>query len=96
LVNHGFEQGPGFSIRFTVEYNLFAGTVLELGGPAHLAALERMQADGTLGCFALTERLAGEALSPSFSLSLSIFVSLCLSLSLYLFLAAAISRSEKS
>jgi len=59
LVNHGFEQGPGFSIRFTVEYNLFAGTVLELGGPAHLAALERMQADGTLGCFALTERLAG-------------------------------------
>jgi hypothetical protein len=30
-LNHGFEQGPGFSIRFTVQYNLFAGTVLELG-----------------------------------------------------------------
>ena len=59
LVNHGFEQGPGFSIRFTVQFNLFAGTVLELGGPRHLAMLEGMQADGTLGCFALTERLAG-------------------------------------
>jgi hypothetical protein len=44
LVNHGFEQGPGFSIRFTVQYNLFAGTVLELGGPKHLRALEQMQA----------------------------------------------------
>lgn len=59
LVNHGFEQGPGFSIRFTVQFNLFAGTVLELGGPAHLAMLDEMQAEGTLGCFALTERLAG-------------------------------------
>ena len=59
LVNHGFEQGPGFSIRFTVQYNLFAGTILELGGPTHLAALEHMQAEGTLGCFALTERFAG-------------------------------------
>ena len=39
LVNHGFEQGPGFSIRFTVQFNLFAGTVLELGGPHHLAGL---------------------------------------------------------
>jgi hypothetical protein len=53
-------QGPGFSIRFTVQFNLFAGTVLELGGPGHLAMLEDMQAAGTLGCFALTERLAGE------------------------------------
>jgi acyl-CoA oxidase len=59
LVNHGFEQGPGFSIRFTVQYNLFAGTVLELGGPKHLRALEQMQRDGELGCFALTEKLAG-------------------------------------
>ena len=59
LVNHGFEQGPGFSIRFTVQFNLFAGTILELGSPAHLDELRRMQTDGVLGCFALTERLAG-------------------------------------
>ena len=59
LVNHGFEQGPGFSIRFTVQYDIFAGTVLELGGPKHLRALEQMQRDGELGCFALTEKLAG-------------------------------------
>ena len=59
LVQHGFEQGPGFSIRFTVQFNLFAGTILELGGPAHLDALRRMRTDGVLGCFALTERLAG-------------------------------------
>jgi acyl-CoA oxidase len=32
---------------------------LALGGPAQLAQLEAMQHDGTLGCFALTERLAG-------------------------------------
>ena len=59
LARAGFDQGPGFSIRFTVQYNLFAGTVLELGGPAHLRQLKQMQRDGTLGCFALTERLAG-------------------------------------
>ncbi len=59
LVNHGFEQGPGFSIRFTVQYNLFAGTVLELGGSEHLRTLDEMQRDGELGCFALTEKLAG-------------------------------------
>ena len=59
LVQHGFEQGPGFSIRFTVQFNLFAGTILELGGPAHLDELRRMRTDGVLGCFALTERLAG-------------------------------------
>ena len=59
LVNHGFEQGPGFSIRFTVQFNLFAGTVLELGNPAQLRELREMQRLGVLGCFALTERLAG-------------------------------------
>ena len=59
LARAGFDQGPGFSIRFTVQYNLFAGTVLELGGPAHLRQLRQMQKEGTLGCFALTERLAG-------------------------------------
>jgi len=52
-------RGPGFWIRFTVQYNLFAGTVLGLGGPQHLAELEEIQAKGQLGCFGLTEKLAG-------------------------------------
>lgn len=52
-------RGPGFWIRFTVQYNLFAGTVLGLGGPEHLAQLEAMQQQGTLGCFGLTEQFAG-------------------------------------
>jgi len=53
------KRGPGFWIRFTVQYNLFAGTVLGLGGPEHLEQLEHMQQTGTLGCFGLTERFAG-------------------------------------
>ena len=51
--------GPGFFIRFTVQYNLFAGTVLAVGGDAHLRELEEIQRKGQLGCFALTEKLAG-------------------------------------
>ena len=42
-----------------MQYNLFAGTVLGLGGEEQLAALDDMQAAGALGCFALTEKLAG-------------------------------------
>ena len=45
--------------RFTVQYNLFAGTVLGLGGPEQVALLETFQEKGELGCFALTEKLAG-------------------------------------
>ena len=52
-------HGPGFWIRFTVQFNLFAGTVVALGGPAHLRRLDAIQAAGELGCFCLTERLAG-------------------------------------
>merc|ERR1740130_583496 len=52
-------RGPGFWIRFTVQYNLFAGTVLGLGGPEQVALLDEMQDKGELGCFGLTERLAG-------------------------------------
>jgi acyl-CoA oxidase len=51
--------GPGFWIRFTVHYNLFAGTVLAVGGEEHLQMLEEIQESGELGCFALTEQLAG-------------------------------------
>jgi acyl-CoA oxidase len=49
----------GFGIRFTVQYNLFAGSILGLGGDAQVAALAGMQRRGELGCFALTEVGAG-------------------------------------
>lgn len=53
------DAGPGFWIRFTVHYNLCCGTVVALGEDAHRARLRRAQARGELGCFCLTERLAG-------------------------------------
>jgi len=59
LVVDPVKRGPGFWIRFTVQYNLFAGTVVGLGGPAQVKALDDYQEKGQLGCFALTERLAG-------------------------------------
>ena len=34
--------------RFTVQYNLFAGTVLGLGGPEQIAKLKVMQEKGQL------------------------------------------------
>jgi len=59
LARHAVEHGPGFWIRFTVHYNLFAGTVLAVGGEQQLADLEAMLPRGELGCFGLTEVLAG-------------------------------------
>jgi hypothetical protein len=53
------ELGPGFFIRFTVQYNLFAGTILGCAGEDQLSILDDMQARGQLGCFALTEKFAG-------------------------------------
>jgi hypothetical protein len=37
LAKHAPEHGPGFWIRFTVQFNLFAGSVVALGGPQQLA-----------------------------------------------------------
>jgi acyl-CoA oxidase len=51
--------GPGIGIRFTVQFNLFAGTVLALGTDEQVKQLDALQEQGVLGCFALTERLAG-------------------------------------
>ena len=48
-----------FGIRFTVQFNLFAGTILELGNENQVSLLDRLQEEGKLGCFALTEKLAG-------------------------------------
>ena len=59
LSSYATRLGPGFGIRMTVQYNLFAGTILALGGEEQLASLDEMQSRGTLGCFALTERYAG-------------------------------------
>jgi len=59
LASYAPKLGPGFWIRFTVHYNLCTGTVLGLGGEDQLQELETMQDQGLLGCFSLTERLAG-------------------------------------
>jgi len=53
------KRGCGFGIRFTVQYNLFAGSILGLGNKEQIEELNTMQNNGTLGCFCLTEKLAG-------------------------------------
>jgi acyl-CoA oxidase len=59
LARHATNHGPGFWVRFTVHYNLFAGTILAVGNDDQVARLADYQKDGVLGCFALTEKLAG-------------------------------------
>lgn len=59
LAQHSSAVGPGFWVRFTVHYNLCAGTVLALGTDEQVGELEDMQEAGLLGCFSLTEKLAG-------------------------------------
>ena len=59
LARHAVQHGPGFWIRFTVHYNLCFGTVLAVGTPEQIASMETVEAEGLLGCFALTEKLAG-------------------------------------
>ena len=59
LAKHSSKVGPGFWVRFTVHYNLCVGTILALGTEQQIAELEKMQTNGELGCFALTEKLAG-------------------------------------
>ena len=41
------------------QFNLFAGTVVALGTEGHLVLLDELQRGGRLGCFGLTEKLAG-------------------------------------
>mmetsp|Transcript_44873 Transcript_44873/g.65956 ORF Transcript_44873/g.65956 Transcript_44873/m.65956 type:complete len:500 (+) Transcript_44873:33-1532(+) len=59
LARHAVNAGPGFWVRFTVHYNLFAGTILGVGSDEQVAKLADYQKNGQLGCFALTEKLAG-------------------------------------
>lgn len=49
----------GFGVRFTVQFNLFAGSILGLGGSEQVALLDEYQRNGDLGCFLLTEMQAG-------------------------------------
>jgi len=51
--------GPGFGIRYTVQVNLFAGSIIGLGNKDQVSYLSEVQKKGILGCFCLTERLAG-------------------------------------
>ncbi|KNC76888.1 hypothetical protein SARC_10640, partial [Sphaeroforma arctica JP610] len=49
----------GFGIRFTVQFNLFTGSIVGLAGPEQLPMLDQIQKKGQLGCFLLTENQAG-------------------------------------
>lgn len=51
--------GTGFWVRFTVHYNLCFGTVLAVGNDEQVQQLDEIRKQGKLGCFALTEKLAG-------------------------------------
>ncbi|KAJ9457412.1 Acyl-coenzyme A oxidase [Diplonema papillatum] len=59
LAAYATKAGPGFWIRFTVHYNLCVGTVLGIGSDEQIQEAVDMQRQGLLGCFALTEKLAG-------------------------------------
>ena len=45
--------------RFTVQYNLYAGSIVAMGTDEQRAQLVASQAKGALGCFAFTEKGAG-------------------------------------
>jgi len=49
----------GFGTRFTVQFNLFAGSIMGMGSAAQVQNLVELQSTGSLGCFALTEVSAG-------------------------------------
>ena len=49
----------GFGIRFTVQFNLFSGSIVGLAGEEQLKMLDEVQEKGQLGCFLLTEMQAG-------------------------------------
>ena len=59
LAEYAPRVGPGFWIRFTVHHNLCGGTVLAVGSDEQIKEHMAGELDGKLGCFALTEKLAG-------------------------------------
>lgn len=57
---HFITSGNGaLGTRFTVQYNLFAGSIVALGTQEQRETLYETQKEGTLGCFAFTELGAG-------------------------------------
>jgi alkylation response protein AidB-like acyl-CoA dehydrogenase len=56
---HFVSENGSLGTRCTVQYNLFAGSIVFLGGDAHRRALYASQSRGALGCFAFTEQGAG-------------------------------------
>jgi acyl-CoA oxidase len=54
-----FDGLEGFSIKFTVQFNLFAGSIMNMGNENHKKLLFESQQKGELGCFMLTEYSAG-------------------------------------
>jgi acyl-CoA oxidase len=54
-----FHNHHALGIKFTAQYNLFAGTILFLGNMTQRENLIQSQSSGLLGCFALTEKSAG-------------------------------------
>lgn len=52
-------QNGALWTRFTVQYNLYAGSIVALGTDEQRERLFVNQAKGTLGCFAFTEKGAG-------------------------------------
>ena len=49
----------GFGVRFTVQFNLFAGSIIGLASTEQRAMLNEIQEQGQLGCFLLTEMQVG-------------------------------------
>jgi len=58
-VSAGHIENGALWTRFTVQYNLYAGSVVALGSDAQRQQLVESQGDGVLGCFAFTEKGAG-------------------------------------
>jgi len=52
-------RNPALWTRFTVQYNLYAGSIVALGTDEQRQKLIDSQSSGALGCFAFTEKAAG-------------------------------------
>jgi acyl-CoA oxidase len=61
LAEKSHRIGPIFWLRFTLHYNLFAGSIIALGSPQQVKQfLLRNEIRPSLGCFALTEQRVGD------------------------------------
>eukprot|EP01061_Rhynchopus_euleeides_P020511 TRINITY_DN3336_c0_g1_i2.p1 TRINITY_DN3336_c0_g1~~TRINITY_DN3336_c0_g1_i2.p1 ORF type:complete len:463 (+),score=204.66 TRINITY_DN3336_c0_g1_i2:50-1438(+) len=59
LAQYAPRLNPGFWVRFTVHHNLCGGTVVALGSDEQVREHMEGESRGLLGCFGLTEKLAG-------------------------------------